>query len=199
MSVLDAAVRAVTDVHDAGGRVALVGGLAVSARAEPRNTRDVDLAVRVADDADAEAIVRALAAHRYGIVAVVEQDATARLATVRMRSPNATGVLVDLLFASSGIEADVVSEAESIAISPGLALPVARTGHLIAMKLLARDDDRRPQDRVDLAALISTAPPAELERAREACAAITTRGYARGRDLATALDSAIAKWAGGMP
>ena len=40
MTVLDAAVRAAKDLADAAAPVALVGGLAVSARAEPRNTRD---------------------------------------------------------------------------------------------------------------------------------------------------------------
>ena len=39
---------------------ALVGGLAVSARAEPRFTRDVDLAVAVEGDPEAESLVREL-------------------------------------------------------------------------------------------------------------------------------------------
>ena len=47
---------------DASGRKwALVGGLAVSARAEPRTTRDVDVVVAVHDDEDAEQLVHALA------------------------------------------------------------------------------------------------------------------------------------------
>lgn len=36
----------------------LVGGLAISVRSEPRFTRDVDVAVLVSDDSEAEAIVR---------------------------------------------------------------------------------------------------------------------------------------------
>jgi hypothetical protein len=44
----------------AGVRCALVGGLAVSARTEPRFTRDADLAVAVASDAEAESLIRAL-------------------------------------------------------------------------------------------------------------------------------------------
>jgi hypothetical protein len=36
---------------------ALVGGLAVSVRTEPRFTRDVDLAVAVFDDNEAEALI----------------------------------------------------------------------------------------------------------------------------------------------
>jgi hypothetical protein len=38
-------------------------------------------------------------------------------------------------------------------IVPGLSQPSATTGHLIAPKLLARDDQTRPQDFMDLRAL----------------------------------------------
>ena len=51
---------------------ALVGGLAVSIRAEVRFTRDVDLAIGVDSDADVERITRALAADGFALVAVVE-------------------------------------------------------------------------------------------------------------------------------
>lgn len=58
MSALEAALRRVAGELDARGRRwGLVGGLAVSARAEPRITRDVDVVVDVRDDADAEALV----------------------------------------------------------------------------------------------------------------------------------------------
>lgn len=53
---------------------ALVGGLAVSIRAEVRFTRDVDLAVVVRDDADAEALVRELSAVGYRALVVVEHE-----------------------------------------------------------------------------------------------------------------------------
>jgi hypothetical protein len=58
-----------------GVRCALVGGLAGSVRTEPRFTRDADLAVAVASDAEAESLIRALHAEHYRIEAVVEQDA----------------------------------------------------------------------------------------------------------------------------
>ncbi len=63
------------------------------------------------------------------------------------------GRVVDVLFASSGIEPEIVRSAEAIEILPGLVVPVARTGHLIALKLLARDDESRPQDLADLRSL----------------------------------------------
>ncbi|WP_438019308.1 nucleotidyl transferase AbiEii/AbiGii toxin family protein [Sorangium sp. So ce315] len=63
MSALqDALGRVVADLRGLDRRIALVGGLAVSVRAEPRFTRDVDLAVVVTGDDDAEALSRALQA-----------------------------------------------------------------------------------------------------------------------------------------
>jgi hypothetical protein len=56
------------------------------------------------------------------------------------------GPVIDLLFASSGIESEVVGDAEPLELLPGLRIGVARTGHLTALKVLARDDVNRPQD-----------------------------------------------------
>jgi hypothetical protein len=162
----------------------LVGGLAVSVRTEPRFTRDVDLAVALASDAEAEALIRQLRAHDYRVEAVVEQDAVGRLATVRLtHSSEPQAPVIDLLFASSGIEPEVVAEAEPIELLPNLTMGVAMAGHLIALKVLSRDDVRRPQDLVDLRALLRVASPTELARARHSLALIAARGYDRGRDL----------------
>ena len=92
------------------------------------------------------------------------------------------------MFASSGIEAEVVADAEPIDLLPQLRMGVARTGHLIALKVLSRDDVKRPQDIADLRALLRVASPAELERARKSLVLIATRGYHRGRDLALEID-----------
>jgi hypothetical protein len=82
---LEAALRQIhADLTEEHVSFALVGGLAVSARTEPRFTRDADLAVALASDAEAEALIRELRAHGYRIEAVVEQDAVGRLATVRL-------------------------------------------------------------------------------------------------------------------
>ena len=185
MTSLEATLRQIhTDLTEIRTSFALVGGLVVSARTEPRFTRDADLAVALASDAEAEALIHSLRARDYGIEAVVEQEAVGRLATVRLtrsREPNAP--VVDLLFASSGIEPEVVAEAESIELLPNLTIGVARTGHLIALKILSRDDVRRPQDLVDLRALQRVASSGELVRARQSLALIAARGYHRGRDL----------------
>ena len=185
MTPLDAALRRVADelvrVHVP---FALVGGLAVSVRTEPRFTRDADLAVALATDAEAEALIHALRARGYGIGAIVEQEAVGRLATVRLtfsREPQVP--VVDLLFASSGIESEVVADAEPLDLLSDLRLRVARTGHLMALKVLSRDDGRRPQDLIDLRALITVASPDELARARAAVDLIAARGFHRGRDV----------------
>jgi predicted nucleotidyltransferase len=190
---LEAALRQIqTDLTRARVAFALIGGLAVSARTEPRFTRDADLAVAVASDAQAEALIHDLRARGYGIEAIVEQEAVDRLATVRLtRAGTSQPPVVDLLFASSGIEGEVVAEAEPIALLPKLTLGVARIGHLIALKVLSRDDVTRPQDLVDLRALLRVASPPELARARAALALIAARGYHRGRDVRFELEQLL--------
>ena len=56
----------------------------MSARAEPRLTRDADLAVLVAGDRDAETLVLDLQARGWRVVAAIEQDAAGRLGTIRL-------------------------------------------------------------------------------------------------------------------
>lgn len=185
--------RAGRDLGDLGRRYALVGGLAASARAEPRFTRDADLAVLVSDDRDAEALVAGLRDRGWTLLAAIEQEATGRLAAVRL-SPTGeseTGVIVDLLFASSGIEGEIVAAAEMLEVLAGLLVPVAQTGHLIALKLLSRDDVTRPQDFGDLRALLPGADDHAIEQARSALRLVVARGFHRGRDLDGDLDRAV--------
>lgn len=189
MNQLEAALRhAANDLTQLGTDWALVGGFAVSARTEPRFTRDVDMAVAVDDDVAAEAIVRSFLGAGYGLLATIEQQ-SGRLATVRLASPQGGDgeVVVDLLFASSGIEREIAEAAERMEIVPGLTLPVARTGHLIALKVLARDDALRPHDAADLRNLARVASAADRRLAREAVALIAARGFDRERDLSQAL------------
>jgi predicted nucleotidyltransferase len=186
---LESALRQIHfDLAEAQAPCALVGGLAVSARTEPRFTRDADLAVALASDAEAEALIRTLRGSGYAIQTIVEQQAVKRLATVRLIRPTTRQApVIDLLFASSGIEQEVVRDAEPLEVLAGLTIAVARTGHLIALKVLSRDDVTRPQDLADLLALMRVASPAELTRARDSVTLVTSRGYHRGRDLAAEL------------
>ena len=164
---------------------ALVGGLAVSVHAEPRFTRDIDIGVAVPNDAEAEKLIRSLRHRGYRIKAVIEQSSTGRLATARLIPPheNAEGVIVDLLFASSGIEEEIVRAAEQIEIFKGLIIPAARLGHLVALKVLARDDLRRPQDLMDIRALLPRMGKAEKKRVEQALRLIVKRGFHRGKEL----------------
>jgi predicted nucleotidyltransferase len=168
---------------------ALIGGLAVSVRTEPRFTRDLDLAVAVASDAAAESLIHEMQAYGYVPVATVEQEQTCRLATVRMipASLQSEGLLLDILFASSGIEAEICRDAEILHISRHLAVPVASVPHLIVLKILARDDRTRPQDALDLRQLISGADADDMALALDAARLIEARGYNRGRDLVSGL------------
>jgi predicted nucleotidyltransferase len=182
--------RAVRDLSDLGARWALVGALAVSARAEPRFTRDIDLVVAVTSDTDAERLVRDLQSQGYRVQAIVEQEALGRLATARLipAHDDESGVVLDVLLASSGIESEIIAEADTLEILPSLRIPVATIGHLIALKLLARDDRTRPQDLSDLIALLRAAAPADIGQARAAIALIERRGFHRNKDLAADLD-----------
>lgn len=118
--------RLVMDLDAGRTQYALIGGFAASAWAEPRFTRDVGICVLTADDGEAERTVGQLRSQGYEIVSIVEHEYLGRLATVRLASPTRGGVLTDLLFASSGIEAEIVAEASQLEILPGIAMPVAR-------------------------------------------------------------------------
>lgn len=188
--VEEALRRIVADLERTSQAYALVGGFAVSARSEPRFTRDIDLIVDVPDDAAAESLLRDLGGRGYVLVAAVEQQATGRLATARLASPAApeAELIVDLLFASSGVEHEIAARSDALELLDELVVPVARTGDLVALKLLSRDDVTRPQDAADLRALLSVSTAADLATARETVALIVERGYARGRDLLASLD-----------
>ncbi|MGI8710617.1 MAG: nucleotidyl transferase AbiEii/AbiGii toxin family protein [Acidimicrobiales bacterium] len=189
MTALGEELALVLDHLRTGGRpVALVGGLAVSARSEPRLTRDADLAVSVDGDAQAETLLTELRRAGYHIVAVVEHEPSGRLATARVsRSGPDEGIVTDLLFASTGIEPEIVAAAEPLEILRGLEVPVARVGHLIAMKALAREDRLRPNDADDLRNLAVAATTQEWDRAAMAASLISERGFDRGRDLGKAI------------
>ena len=194
MSALSGALGSVAALLSGADRAwALVGALAVSARTEPRFTRDIDIAIAVADDADAENVVRYLAQRGYAVFSVVEQDATKRLATARLSGaalPGETPVIVDLLFASSGIEPEIARAAEVLTIVPGVDMPVARSGHLLALKVLSRSDGR-PQDAADIVALLRVLDGPERARAFDAARLIADRGFARGKDLRAELTALL--------
>ena len=171
---------------------ALVGGLAVSVRTEPRFTRDVDLAVAVTDDHAAETLIHRLHGAGFRVLATVEQEATHRLATARLAQLDepSQGIMLDLLFASSGIESEICAEAEPLEVFPTVLVPVARLHHLLVLKSLSRDDRSRPQDAADLRQLIISAQATDLAAACTAARLIEQRGFNRSRNLIAALQTA---------
>lgn len=179
-----ALAAAAEDIAAEGKRFALVGGLAVSVRAEVRFTRDVDLVVAVDDDTAAESLVYALRSRGYTTVASVEHEAQSRLATIRLRSPQ--GVKVDLLFASSGIEAETIARATVVALPSVGAVPIARAEELLSLKVLSMSDERL-QDRIDARSLLRVNVDLDLDCVRNNLRLIAERGYARKQDLAAKL------------
>ncbi len=164
----DALLRAAGELDRRGQPFALVGGLGVSIRGEVRFTRDVDLAIAVSGDAETEALVLSLGTSGYTVVAVVEQEATKRLATVRLKSPST--IVVDLIAASSGIEAEVVARAEAVSLDPldrGATIRVARAEELLALKVLSMTP-ARPQDWIDARSLRREPEPRPPRGARSA-------------------------------
>jgi hypothetical protein len=125
----------------------------------------------------------------WTVDAISEQEAVDRLATVRLQPPDEidTAAVVDLLFASSGIEAELVGDAETLEVLPEVVAPVATAAALIVLKALATGPTR-PQDDVDLAALIAVATDDERVRARQLATLVVERGFHRDRDLVAELD-----------
>jgi len=171
-----------------GRRYALVGGVAVTVRSEVRFTRDVDIAVAVEDDADAESLIFDLRDHGYVAVATVEHAVTGRLATARLRGPS--GVVCDLLFASSGIESEVVGRATPIEVDVDLTVPVARVEELLALKVLSATP-RRPQDGADFLRLIDFNPDFDEAAVRTHVEAIRSRRCHRDQDLLAKFDEML--------
>ena len=163
-------------------------------RANPRFTRDLDVAVAVASDRAAEALIASLLGRGYRVLAIVEQQATGRLATARLlpRGEGEQGIIVDLLLASSGIESELVAAARPVEVWPSLTVPVARAGHLLALKVLSRDDVERPQDVADIRALIDILAPEDEILAVQAAHLIQVRGFHRNRDVLAGVREALA-------
>lgn len=155
-------------------------------------TKDVDFSVAVDEDRDAEALVRNFLHSGYRAGTILEHEVTGRLSTVRLflRDSQSTEPDVDLLFATCGIEKEIVSAATMMSLGDLGLLPTARTGHLIAMKVLA-ESDVREHDRTDLKALIAVASKEELLLAQQAIGLIEARGYARGKNLAETLEKFV--------
>lgn len=189
----------VEDVRDAQGRFALVGGVALGARTMPRFTHDVDLALAVTDDGQAESILAYLIRYGYRRRAELNHQRTQRLMTMRLIPPYDIPAIMqnpeddegepiaDLIFSTCGIEPEIVAAADPVEVFPDLILPTARVPHLIAMKLVS-ESETRLQDRMDLLALIRSATADDLRLVPDLLDLITTRGYHQDKDLPARFD-----------
>ena len=127
---------------------ALIGGLAVSFRGQPRATADVDVVL----DADVETALR-IAAELLespfeplfpGVEEVVERSF---ILPLRHRT---TRLKVDASLGLSGFEQAAIARAEYLDL-PGLRAPVVTAEDLLLMKILAG----RPQDEQDASGLVA--------------------------------------------
>jgi hypothetical protein len=173
-----ALIRLDADLRAVGARWALVGGFAVILRAESRSTRDLDVALAVSGEREAESIVLALRLRGYRDHpngAMIERE-DGRLGTVRLISPPLSediGSEIDLLIACAGVEAEVVAAATPLEVLPGVVIPVARAGHLVALKVLAG----RLKDVEHIQVLIRAMGADDLRIARETVDLIERRGF----------------------
>ena len=143
----------------------------------------------MASDADAEQLIFELKSSGHQPIATVEHEERHRLSTIRLLSPS--GVKLDLLFASCGIEREIVERATIVALPHAGNVPVAEAEELLAMKVLSMTD-RRLQDRIDAVRLIACNPELDLARVRQNLLTIRERGFDRGEDLEGKLASVLA-------
>jgi hypothetical protein len=164
-----ALIRLDTDLRALGLKWALVGGFAVMLRVESRSTRDLDIVLAVKGDRETDDAVRGLRMRGYQDhptkPMLFRKDG--RLFGVRLVSPaldadDDTLAIIDVLTGCSGIEPEVVAAAEVQEVLPKVFIPVARIGHLVALKILAG----RPQDQEDVRVLLRGMGDADLKLAR---------------------------------
>lgn len=127
---------------------AVIGGLAVALRGQPRMTVDVDMVIA----ADVEAALSAAAdladAPFEPLFAGVE-DVVRRAFILPLRHRR-TGVRLDIAVGMSGFEREAVGRATGVPLG-GITVPVVTVEDLLVMKALAG----RPQDDQDILGIIA--------------------------------------------
>ena len=173
---------------------ATVGGSAVSLRTLERFTKDIDFALSVESSSAAELVVNSFKNAGFLIAYFLEKEDDGSLMTVRLTTGGDVEVFVDLLFATSGIEREVIEDATELEPLPSIVVKLATTSSLIAMKVLSADWKTRPQDVLDIQQLLEVAESNDIARARELLALITERGYNRSKDLQADLAEYITRF-----
>lgn len=171
-----------------GVKFCLVGGMAITARSYERTTKDVDFAVSVISEVEAEECVRALATNGFEVNTILENKTHNVLSTVRLKYINGPEFFIDLLFSACGIEKEIVSQSSELELLPKVFVPVASVASLIVMKLVSFDVEKRPVDIADLHALLKVASDEDIRKVRELATLIVKRNFHRGRDLIAELE-----------
>ncbi|MCH9650307.1 MAG: hypothetical protein K0U98_18885 [Deltaproteobacteria bacterium] len=188
MNRFEAALEDIGRNIDALGRPwALVGALAVAARAEARATLDVDVAIAVENHQQASEVVSSLRDMGYRW----HSDFGGLMTSFLVPEGPDAGLRLDVLFSLTGIEAEVAKRAERIEVLPGLELPVASLGDLIALKALGAGEPGREHDWRDLRALTARSSSKDLVIAHSAIALIGTRGHASASELEARLAAVL--------
>ncbi len=169
----------------------MVGGIAVSLRTIERFTKDVDIAISVETSSAAEMVVSSFRSAGFLIAYYLEKEDDGSLMTVRLTTGGEVELFIDLLFATSGIEREVIADATEMEPFPGIKVKLAKTPSLIAMKVLSADWKTRPQDVLDIQQLLEVADSNDLATSRHLLDLITERGYHRNKDLQKDLDRYI--------
>lgn len=131
-----------------GIRFALIGGLAVSLRGQPRMTVDVDLVI-LADVDQALQLAQELGSTPFETLFPGVEEVVSRSYILPLRH-RATGIRVDLAIGISGFEQRAVARATTITIGD-VCVPVVAVEDLLVMKALAG----RPQDEEDIRGLVA--------------------------------------------
>lgn len=165
---------------------ALVGGIAIALRVLPRTTEDVDVILAVSGDEETQRIAGFLISRGWRPEREFNNQ-HGQIASMRMRGPGRSDIILDLLVAATGIEAEVAASAEPVVVVQEIEMPVATVASLLALKILAGRD----KDRQDIEALVEAATPRDIRDARRLLELIERRGFDRDKDLLDALDQLL--------
>jgi hypothetical protein len=150
--VNDALHKTLTDVVDFLGRnqlsFAVIGGIAVSLRGEPRFTADVDVVIR-ADVDGAMALVQQLQGTPFRPLFTDVSELVQRAFLLPLRHLD-TNIKVDLAVGLSGFERQLVERATPVDVADR-AVPIATSEDLILLKVLAA----RPRDIADAQGIVA--------------------------------------------
>jgi hypothetical protein len=138
----------------------IVGGIAVSLLSRPRFTQDIDALVILADTEWERAITIAAA---HGIVPRIDNALEfAQRARVLLLKHSASAIDIDIIFGGLPFEHRAVAQAR-VQVVDGVSVKLPRVEDLLIMKAVAH----RPQDMLDVDALLGAHPAADLEPVRQ--------------------------------